>query len=434
MFRYELSIAGLLMSVLLGGCAALPPAPSPQETPWAAQPRTPPMRSRTMFSDAMACMDDLFLRYGVEKKYIGAVSLPDQTGADIGGGNLSALMSAISEMNRRSDAFQFVYLPVTFSGNIPNAETGRIDVVYLMRHIKYILGDKADVIDMPDYLLVASVSGLDRNVAEQSGGGGLDLSRIGLGVSGARRVSVMTTDVNVAEGQSDKILNGMNATNQVAIVDRGAGADLDASFEGAGGYFSFSLDHAEGQHAALRNLIQLSTIETLGKLARVPYQQCLVQKRAAPRAVARSGVAALTLTAAHGGKPRWRLGDKLKVRVTTSRAADVFCYYQSAKEQIWQVFPTRFQPRPTLGAERTATIPGTPRFDLVLDTAPARERVMCLAAPPGTAGAIAKRLPGSATRTDLQPLAAASLDAIEEAYLRIAPNDIARADLEVRVE
>jgi hypothetical protein len=59
---------------------------------------------------------------------------------------------------------------------------------------------------------------------------------------------------------------------------------------------------------------------------------------------------------------------------------------------------------------------------------------MCLATPAETAGAIVQRLPNTATRTDLQPLAARSLDEIEEAFLRIVPNDVARADMQIRVQ
>ena len=423
----------ILLSVALGGCAALP-GPSPVETPGAAEPKTPPVRKLTSFSNAMSCMDDLFLGYGVKTKYIGAISVPDQTGAGIGGGALSMLISAVSEMNRRSNAFQFVYLPVSFAGDVPNAETGRFDFVQLMNHIQIALQGRRELIDMPDYLLIASVSELDQHVIRRGVGGGIDLTEIGIGASGERQVSVMTTDFNVADGKSFKILNGKNATNTVAIINRGAGVDLDARFEGAGGFLTLAINHAEGHHAALRNLIQLSAIETLGKLSQVPYQRCLVQRRAAPRAVTSTGVSAITLTTPRGDNPRYRVGDKIEVNVSPNRTADVFCYYENAKGKIWQVRPNKFQPRTTLGARETARIPGTPRFDLVLDTAPATEKLMCLATPAETAGAIVQRLPNTATRTDLQPLAARSLDEIEEAFLRIVPNDVARTDLEIRVQ
>jgi hypothetical protein len=188
----------------------------------------------------------------------------------VGGGTLSMLISAVSEMNRRSNAFQFVYLPVTFAGAVPNPETGRIDLGYLIAHIKVALGGRAGAIDLPDYLLVASVSELDRDVSETRTGAGVDLGTLALGLAGDQVVSVMTTDFNVADGRSFKIINGANSTNSVALVNRGAGADLDARLKTLGGYLTLSIDRAEGPQAALRGLIQLSAIETLGRLAGVP--------------------------------------------------------------------------------------------------------------------------------------------------------------------
>ena len=43
----------------------------------------------------------------------------------------------------------------------------------------------------------------------------------------------------------------------------------------AGLTFSVALDRSEGFHQAVRELVDLSTIEVLGKLMRVPYWECL---------------------------------------------------------------------------------------------------------------------------------------------------------------
>lgn len=427
--RYQ-RLLGAMLGLLLGGCAVV--APRPEDVPRSAEPNTPPVARLTSFSAALSCMDDLFERSGTAKRYVSAISVPDQTGASIGGGTLSMLISAISEMNRRSNAFQFVYLPVTFSGATPNPETGHLDLGYLLAHIKIALGGKTNGIDLPDYLLVASVSELNRAVSSTKVGGGLELGALGLGASGETLISAMTTDFNVADGRSFKILNGANATNSVALITRGAGADLDAKLKGVGGTFTLSVDRAEGQQAALRSLIQLSAIETLGKLAGVPYQQCLHQERTPSGTLTRTGVPALELTSPRSS---YAVGDRLAIRVRSSRSTDLFCYYQNAKGQVWQVLPTQFQPTATVSAGHSVLIPDTPRFDLVFDT-PGSEQVMCLAVPPGSATRLAIAVPPGISRTDLQPVAPDSLDRVEEAFraaLRL-PADLTRADLRVRVE
>lgn len=419
-----------IMALLLGGCASV--GLDPEDYPSAAEPRTAPVTRVTSFTGALACMDDLFLRAGTPKRYITAISLPDQTGQSIGGGALNMLISAVSEMNRRSNAFQFVYLPVTFTGNIPNPESGRIDLSYLLGHIQVALGGNASAIDLPDYLLVASITELDRGVAGARAGGGWDFGKLAIGVSADKVISVMTTDFNIADGRSFKIISGATATNTVALVSRSAGADLDARLKSSGGFLTLAVDRADGEQAAMRALIQLSAIESLGKLAGVPYQQCLQQRRTATGAVSRTGVAPLRLSSP---RTSYGIGDKLVVSALTSRDADLFCYYQNAKGRLWQVLPTDYQPDNRAAPGSPLVIPGTPRVDLVFD-AQGSEWVMCLATPLGSTSGLISALPRQVSRTDMQPLAVSSLDAIEDAFraaLRL-PEDLSRADLRVEVK
>jgi len=427
---HPLPVLAAILGVLLSGCAVI--GPSPDEFPRGAEPQTPPTARITSFSGALACMDDLFARAAVPRRYITAISLPDQTGKSIGGGTLNMLISAISEMNRRSNAFQFVYLPVAFSGNIPNPESGHIDLGYLMDHIRIALRGNMQPIDLPDYLLVASVSELDRGVANTRAGLGFDLGKLGIGVSGDNQMSALTVDFNVADGKSFKIINGANATNSVTLVSRGVGADLDAKLKTSGGFLTLAVDRADGEQAALRALIQLSAIETLGKVAGVPYQQCLEQRRSPGGTLRTTGVAPLALSSP---RSRYQVGDRLEVQARASRRMDLFCYYRNARGQVWQVLPTRFQPGTAIEAGASLTIPDTPRFDLVFDT-PGEEEVLCLGAPPGSAGSLTAALPARVTRTDLEPLAAASLTEVEDAFraaLRL-PEDLARAGLRVQVD
>src|SRR6185437_14385910 len=92
-------------------------------------------------------------------------------------------------------------------------------------------------------------------------------------------VSVISVDLNLGKLVTRQILPGMSASNSIAVVRSGKGADLGGVIGQGGGQagltFSVALDQSEGFHQAVRNLIELSSIEVLGKLARVPYWQCL---------------------------------------------------------------------------------------------------------------------------------------------------------------
>jgi hypothetical protein len=67
----------------------------------------------------------------------------------------------------------------------------------------------------------------------------------------------------------------MSASNSIAIVRTGKGGDVGGVIGKAGLSLSISFDRSEGFHQAARNLVELSTIEAVGKLTRVPYWQCL---------------------------------------------------------------------------------------------------------------------------------------------------------------
>jgi hypothetical protein len=343
---------------------------------------------------------------------------------------LHMLISAVSEMNRRSNAFQFVYLPVTFSGNLPNADSGRIDPGYLLDPIQIALGGNMRGVDLPDYLLVGSISELDREVTGGRAGIGLGFGKVGIDLSADRLISVMTADFNVADGRTLKIISGATTTSSVALVNHNAGADLDAKLGSSSGNLTLSIDRADGQQAAMRALIQLSAIETLGKLSGLPYQQCLHQGRTSTGAPSHAKPFSL-----HSMHSSYRVGDKLVVQVRVSHTVDLFCYYQNAMGKLWQVLPTDYQPGNRAAPGVPIGIPGTSRVDLVLD-APGQERLMCLAIPPSSSVALASMLPGRISRTDLQPLSVSSLDAIEDAFrakLR-SPEGLRRADLQVWVE
>jgi len=382
-------------------------------------------------------MDDLFRRYQVRKHYITAIAIPDRTGQDIGGDPQTMMISPISEMNRRSDAFAYLYLPVTFSGYTPNSETGRVDINYIVQYLHMLSAQDKRDFRLADYYIVASISALDKGVTQRSAGGGIDFKLIGVGAQADEMVSVITSDFNVAKGANFQIINGMNTTNSVSVVRRGKGGDLDARFSGVGLSFNASLDRSEGSHAALRNLIQLSTIETLGKLAKVPYQQCLQQRQATPRLVSSSGRASIRLATDRGAQPHYQPGDKLRLSLTTSANLRVRCYYRDGAGAIVKIYPNRFQPQAAIRANTRVAVPPGGRFDIVFEQAGVSEQVMCLGTPLAVGSGfdpLVSNLPASLLRNDLQPIAAASLDDIAAAYRRIVPDDLVRSDLKMRVD
>jgi peptidoglycan hydrolase-like protein with peptidoglycan-binding domain len=74
----------------------------------------------------------------------------------------------------------------------------------------------------------------------------------------------------------------------VAVARRGQGADASATLGEVGLAFNISLNQSEGRHQATRTLIEMSAIQIVGKLTRVPYWRCLQIEQTNPQMVAQA--------------------------------------------------------------------------------------------------------------------------------------------------
>ena len=246
-----LALAGL--ALLLGACQARPDTALD-----AAQPRTAPVRNIGNFNQALRCMDDMFLAQGKHDIYITTAGIPDATGL-IAAGTKEMFISAVSKMAEKSGSFRFVDYDPT-----------QTDVQVLSE----MLGPTEDFV-APSYYVRGAITQLDSGVLSSSESAALSLPFFDLGVSRDQVISVVTIDLNVAKLTTRQILPGVTANNSIAVVQSGKGADAGGLIGKAGLTLSVSVDRSEGFAQAVRNLVELSTIEVLGKLTHVPYWRCL---------------------------------------------------------------------------------------------------------------------------------------------------------------
>ncbi len=244
------SLAGVLL--LLAGCA------NPADAPVIARPKTLPVRNFTSFSPALQCMDNLLARFGVHDIVITSAGLPDATG-EIKTGTKDMLISAISTMSVRSGAFRFVDFDAT--------ET---DVQSLQSLVGF-----TDAFRVPNYYIRGAVTQLDQGVVADNAGASVAGSSFSLGYSADQVVSVVSLDMNIGDLVSRQIQPGLSAHNSISVTRTGKAGDAGGEINSNGLFFNISLNRSEGMHAAVRSLVELSTIEVLGKLAQVPYWRCL---------------------------------------------------------------------------------------------------------------------------------------------------------------
>ena len=231
---------------------------APEKAPVLRQPSNAPVRTISSFTEALRCMDTMLWNHGKQDVFITANGIPDATGR-IAGGTKEMLITAVSRMSARSQAFRFV----DFEPNLDD-----VNALY------WLIGVQPDF-RAPSYYIRGAVTQLDESTIGETIGAGLSLPGLDIGVSADQVVSVISVDLNVGELVTRQILPGMSASNSIAVLSKGASGDAGGVIRKAGLSFNVSLNRSEGFHQALRTLIELSTIEALGKLTKVPYWQCL---------------------------------------------------------------------------------------------------------------------------------------------------------------
>ena len=257
-------MGGALVPLLLAGCMT-----SPQEAPVVAQPKTLAVQNVTSFSESLRCMDNLLAQFGRQSIVITSAGIPDAT-ANVSAGTKDMLISAISRMSVTSGSFTFV-----------DFDQRQTDVADLQGLVGF-----TDDFLVPNYYIRGAITQLDEGVIAEQEGAGLAIGDFGLGVSADQVVSVVSVDMNVGNLITRQIIPGISAHNSMAVARTGRAGDLSGNIQKFGFNMNISLNRGEGMHQAVRTLIELSTIEVLGKLAQVPYWRCLQIEQTNPAVVA----------------------------------------------------------------------------------------------------------------------------------------------------
>lgn len=264
--RKRLFLAPLLFAGVVAGCVTSNPETARQ----AAAPKTAPMRSVTNFTESLKCMDDLFLAYGKRGITITTVGIPDSTGK-VAAGTKEMLISSISRASIKSKAFQYI-----------DYDSERQDLLNLLQN-------KADSgaakFKIPDYYIRGAITQLDENALDEQAAASIALPWGDLGMSKDQVVSLVSLDLNMGDVTTRTILPGVGASNTIAVARAGVGGDAGGAISKMGLQFSINMNKSEGLHQAVRVLIELGLVETLGKLGAVPYWQCLQIDKTNPQVV-----------------------------------------------------------------------------------------------------------------------------------------------------
>jgi curli biogenesis system outer membrane secretion channel CsgG len=252
----------LAITVLFSGCASLDAKKETAEKANAVRkgPESAPYRTITGFSSALRCMDNLFLDYGVRDVSVIVEDIVDQT-KKVNAGSKDMLISAVSDMTKRSRAIKLVAYGQD-SGNL---------IGFLNQ-----AGRKNAYAVVPQYDIKGSITQFDENVIRKQTDAGVGLdSYLNLGVARNAAASIVGMDLTILSSEDLSVVPGVTSRNSVILFKEGKGIDGDATIKKFGVNYNMSLSKAEGQSQALRNLVELATIELFGKLTKTPYWTCL---------------------------------------------------------------------------------------------------------------------------------------------------------------
>ena len=225
-----------------------------------AGPKAPAVKTITNFSQALRCMDELFLANGKQGIIITSAGIPDATGK-ARTGDKEMMISAISKMTLKSNAFEFIDLTAGQSGE------GDLSKLFELK------GGSATKI--PDYYIRGAVTQLDDNAVRESKGFGVALPFLDLGFSKDQSFDLISMDMSIGDASTRRILPETTTSNTMIISKGGRSGEAGGKIEKMGLSFNKDLSRTEGVGATYRTLIELGLIEALGKFTRVPYWKCL---------------------------------------------------------------------------------------------------------------------------------------------------------------
>lgn len=484
--------AGLLA---LTGCAATAPTAPETTTPAVAATAAP----ASAFAAALRCMDVLLLDHGARDLSMTVEELADPAQRQASG-TRELLMLALSDMTQRSRAIRVV------SGDGANAGAAKRDIHALA----------------PQYVL--------RGAIRQIEGAPLLRTADGGGATGA--TSVIGIDLALLNSQDQSLVPGGSSLNTLT-ARRAAGGALQVQMRKLGVGFNPTWSGHDGPASAMRSLVELASIELVGRLAKVPYWSCLgatdadeavqaevrdwydtmaarpqeiiqyfqlqlrqrraydgaidgtvnpafkdavaryreamgqareaklsleffqaylsadhrqVAAKLAPAAAAQSYAVAPAAPAQASAVPvraplnlqigaindarRFARGEAVQLAIRPNRDAHVYCFLQDEKRQVTRFFPNRWQRDSRVQRDSGLQLPGSMRFEIVMNPRGVEEMVTCFA----TETDVLPSLPSNLNAADFHPLPVASIDQLRLAFARAAGGSLAQDSFEIRAK
>ena len=215
-------------------------------------------RRETMFTPALHEMGRLLQAYNVPKTPIQSKNIGNDTAEkDVPSDLYTMVAASIGKIGP-----QVIFIPFDAQYVISETTTGgTIKRMY------------------PQVVITGGITGFDKEMfqkeRETEVSGGWAGAQGGVKLKASGETGRLTVDFNMLDYRSQSAFPGVVTSNSILLTKDSFGWGVYAYYMGNGGSFDYSLKHKQGVHAALRNLVEYSVLELVGKYAKVPYWRCL---------------------------------------------------------------------------------------------------------------------------------------------------------------
>ncbi|UOB03868.1 DUF4384 domain-containing protein [[Acidovorax] ebreus] len=234
------------------------------------RPVVRPTRSVSSFSDSLMCMDHMLRAAQVPTTLITSKQVIDYS-SRVPVAAKDMIITSLSQMSRLSNAFRYVDYEV---------DIVRQDTVQNLTTI--LLNNNLMQLQRPALYVSGAIAFVDQNVTTNRFDAGTSASRLDTGYSRNRSATVIGLEMHLGDFRTRTLIPGLDSANEVVIGSGSQGLDVAGRIGSYGVNFNVGRDYALGAGGAMRTLIDLATIELVGKWARVPYWQCLTLEQTHP--------------------------------------------------------------------------------------------------------------------------------------------------------
>ena len=456
-------LATVLMAGLLAAACATPGGPAAGGMPAATAPAT------SSFGPALRCMDTLLLDHGVRDLSVIVEELADPSQQKAQAGTKDMLVTAVSDMTQRSRAVRLVAANAEWGQTVAVMNQAQKRDAYavapqfaLRGTLRSVDGGRAISLDL--MLLTTQDMSVVPGTATQNAAllrnGHAEFTKFGQTITapagGAQRALAELAVIELF-GRLAKVpywsCLGVPADNPAVAAEIQDWYDAMAARPAElVTYFQQQLRIRQVYDGPIDGTVSpafkdavVRTRDGLG-LSREPKLSLDLFKAylgadivglqakiraSAPMAASATAAATSPLTlrvATSADSRRLTRGEAVQLSIRPSRDAHVYCYLQDEKRQVTRFFPNRFQRDSRVQPATGLQLPGSMRFELTMNTRGIPETVACFA----TERDVLAELPAGVDGGDFQPLPAATLDQVRQAFVKVSGGALAHESFELR--